>query len=304
MEFIKLDSGFQAYRTLPSSSPSRVVFFAHANGIAAPSYRRFFTLLADRLNAVIYSYDMRGIGRSQEIDPSIHATTPSWSWELLALDHCYICDTLSKMFPSDFEKPLISMGHSLGGWITLMTSYRMKTNIPVLLDPPVLPFRIILQWTIAVIFGQRQTHVIGKKAKKRKKFFKSESDVVTSYSYSRLMKNWPKESIEDYVRATFEEREDGCHLRHKVDWEVHLFESMPISTLHGLSHIPRHFRQAIPYTFIVGENSDACNPKAGGYMRFLLKRASWNILKKGHHMFPMEAPDETVALIHQAISHL
>ena len=297
MEEFTLPEGFHCY-VIRHISAKKVVFFAHANGVSALTYKHFFECLSESLEATVFSYDMRGMGKSQEVEKNLHEANPSWVWELLAMDHIYIFHALQKQFPEDFEKKqLLLMGHSLGAWLSLMTSHRLPHNLPILLDPPVLHWKVSSIWSYAILTGRRHLHLIGQKARKRRKVYDTEKQALDAFKRSTLMSGWDEQALKNYIEATFEKHGEKFYLRHDPLWEATIFESMPMTTLTGLLNIPFFARRKIPYHFIVGEHSDACNADAGWYIRTLLKSAHWFVKSNAKHMFPIEDPKGTVELL-------
>ncbi|MBX9703115.1 MAG: hypothetical protein K2X39_03075, partial [Silvanigrellaceae bacterium] len=57
---------FSLYRySLVGKETKVALLFAHANAIPSKTYQLFLEELANALQAVIYTYDMRGIGKTQ-----------------------------------------------------------------------------------------------------------------------------------------------------------------------------------------------------------------------------------------------
>jgi alpha-beta hydrolase superfamily lysophospholipase len=304
MEYISLPEGFQGYR-FTSFEPNLTFFFAHANGIPALAYQTLFQELSQELKANIYTYDTRGMGRSKEAV----AKPYTWAWELLAQDHLNIYHHLEEKYPEDFKAPkkIIFMGHSLGAWIAALTCHQVSDGqkvIPLLLDPPILKPKVAFQWAFAILTGNRNKSPLSQKARRRRKFFNNKEEALRSLSRTQLMSQWDKKTVEDYIEGTF--HEDPEHptqlvLRHDPAWEAELFESMPLSTLTGLLTIPKKYRNTLPYIFIAAKQSDACDAKAGPYIKLILKKACFKVISDARHMFPLENRELTLKTIKEVL---
>jgi pimeloyl-ACP methyl ester carboxylesterase len=284
---------FEIYK-FSCQKPIRALFFAHANGIPAQTYRSFLQGLSHDLQAVIYAYDMRGIGRTEH-EPFIKEDTQhEWLWELLARDHLSLFERLQEReYATTHHLPWMLMGHSFGAWMSLITSWRVGVKELFLLDPPILPLKIMFMWTIAVLSNKRQYNRMSEKVRKRKTMFPSEQVALESLRKTTLMQRWNDQTILDYINGCFLQKEEGLHLRHSPNWEAAIYESMPVSATIGFLKIPRSYRKKITPYFLVGADSNTCNPRAGNYVKSFFPRAQWILIPNESHMFPIESPETT-----------
>ena len=298
MERLYLDN-FAVYRCHCQTKARAVLFFAHASGISSKTYESFLTRLSKELSLIVYAYDMRGFGFSKSED-CLNISKNKWLWDSLSKDHARLLETLKTKFPHDFkDTPLILMGHSLGAWITLLSSkHREDKATLIALDPPLYGFFKSLTWTFKVCLGLRRYHEIGYRVRKRRTTFPNKKIALRAFKRAKLMRNWPDKVIYDYIEGTFEERADeSLEIRHNPNFEAMLFEAMPLSSYTGFSYIPKRLRQKMNVEFIVGEKSETCPKDIFPSIKRILKNSSMHILKKGEHMFPMENEIETISLI-------
>lgn len=266
------------------------LFFAHANGVPALTYKIFFQQLAQELNLNIISYDMRGIGKTR-IKENIHKKT--WSWQTLINDHIFIFEQMKIKIPGKW----ILGGHSLGAWLSLLASEKLNINELWLFDPPILSPQIILKWLFAIAIRKKHLSPNAKKVRKRKTKYPSYDDAYTKLKKSSFMKNWSSETIYNYLEGSFSQEERAIQLRHNPEWEAHLFEEYPPTAAVGFLKLSSAFRKHLKPLFFVGEKSDTCNPKAKPWVKLFFPQLQWFTLQNGTHMFPIEQPEQTIHLI-------
>ena len=296
-------NNFCVYRWRCQRKARGVLFFAHASGIAAKTYKSFLARLSQDLSLTIYAYDMRGFGLSQS-ETLEDTPKDKWLWDILTQDHVSILEKVKTEYPKDFQElPLILMGHSLGAWITVLSSKHItQENHIIALDPPLYSFWKSLSWTVLRCLGLRRCHEIGRIVRKRRKTFPNKKIAFKALKRSKLMRNWPDEVISDYIDATFKSEEAGnIKLRHSPSFEALLFEAMPLSSYFGFSYIPRRVRQRIRPDFIVGEKSQTCPKNLFLSIKRLIKKSNLHILKDGEHMFPFENEEGTISIIKEVL---
>ena len=135
--------GFEVYEfhSQNKNSNEQALFFAHANGIPAQTYKSLFEKMSNELNCSIYTYDIRGFGKTNlTLDPAIQKKS-TWAWEILTEDHSHLFHKIQQKKPK--ETKWILCGHSLGAWISLLSSNTLSFHKLVLLDPPILKPNII-----------------------------------------------------------------------------------------------------------------------------------------------------------------
>jgi pimeloyl-ACP methyl ester carboxylesterase len=305
-EFKVSDFPFFYFYDSKLGKPKYKIFFSHANGIPSSTYSSFFQQLIKTTGACIFSYDMRGIGRSSHIPPF---GEKGWTWELLSKDHVELFQKLPqaigqtlpdvKEWLEDTSIPWVMMGHSLGAWITFLSASVLKLNDIILLDPPILDWKTVFAWNICLILKARHRHPMGMKVRKRRKIYPSENDLLTSFKKSKLMRTWSDEAILNYIHSSFSKdpESEKMLLRHDPEWEAKLFETMPSTSAVGFLHVNLQTRLHLRANFIVGELSDTCNKAAKNYIKLFLPKLTWKIIPQAQHMFPIERQAETADAI-------
>ncbi|APJ03492.1 alpha/beta hydrolase [Silvanigrella aquatica] len=291
--------GFEVYEfPAPNeSSTKNALFFAHANGIPAQTYKSLFEKMAQQLNCLIISYDMRGMGRSQIPDLISENLNNTGAWEQLTKDHIQLFLKIKSLKSEKLN--WILAGHSLGAWLSLLASKELHNYKLFLLEPPILAPKIILQWTIIALLKKRHLSPRGQRVKRRKTQFPSLKIAFNELKKSSLMKHWDDEVISDYIEGSFQEQTPGGQitLRHDPAWEALMFEEYPIGAWWAFLKIPFQIRTKIQPLFFVGSKSDTCNPNAKFWVSCFFPKLKWIELPDGTHMFPLERQMETISLI-------
>jgi pimeloyl-ACP methyl ester carboxylesterase len=260
------------------------LFFAHANGVPALTYKTLFEKMVQRLNVRIISYDLRGIGKTTAKE-KMH--TDVWTWQHLVDDHVAIFKDLQKKYIGRW----ILVGHSLGAWLSLLSSEVLGMRDVWLIDAPILEPKIATAWMVAVLIGKKDITPNGKKARRRKRSYASYEEAYEKFQKKSFTRKWGKETIQNYLEGSFEQRSDHIALRHNPEWEAHLFEEYPAMAFLGFLKISFSWRKKLHPIFFVGEKSDTCHPKAKLWVRCFFPKLRWNLIPEGTHMFPLELPE-------------
>ncbi|WP_186643693.1 alpha/beta fold hydrolase [Fluviispira vulneris] len=285
---------FQIYEYTPSQSKKieKALFFAHANGVPAQTYRALFEKMAESLNWLIVTYDMRGIGKTKAPAKLIKDRPSEWIWDILIADHIELFQKIKKQKADDLI--WIFGGHSLGAWISLLSAKSLQIDKLYLLDPPILPPKIILKWSLVSLLKLKHLSTLAKRVKKRKIKFSSIDNAFQEFKKSSFMKKWSDETILDYINGSFAENEDNIQLIHDPNWEGIMFEEYPATAAFGFLKLPFKLRNKLTPIFFVGENSDTCYPLAKKWVQLFFPKLTWVIIPKGTHMYPIEMPDELI----------
>lgn len=281
------DFEIYAYESKNKEKKDCHILFAHANGIPALTYKSLFESLSQKLNVVIVTYDMRGIGRTKVKE---YITKEIWSWQTLVDDHIFIFQHLNKTMPGNW----IFAGHSLGAWVSLLASEKLGIHDVWLLDPPILMPSVVAKWLTAILIRKRHLIPNSKKVKKRKTTFPSYNAAYHYLKQSSLMKNWSEESIYNYLEGSFEQKENHIQLRHNPQWEGHLFEEYPPMAAMGFLKLSFTFRKQLRPVFFIGKKSDTCNPNSKAWVKLFFPKLQWILIENGRHMFPIENSESII----------
>lgn len=249
--------------------------FSHANGFPASSYTYLFELLNDtQINFV---------------EKMGHGDFP------LNKDLNNFAEELIESIAETHSEPIIGIGHSLGGVVTLLAASKRPELFKkvIVLDP--------------VLFSKRKRYVIWllrkigftdwlgvtKKAVKRRTHFSDMDEVRTIYQQKTLFKNFHKKCFEDYLKHGFMLSEKGVELVFSSEVEANVFRYIQ-------TKIPPNLDK-LDGVLIYGNSSDT-------FWKSDMKWWKRNfpnfevVSFDGGHLFPFEKPEETAKLLNKYIS--
>ena len=265
------------------NSPKPVIVFSHGNSFPASIYGAMTKLLEAR------GYMVRSIEKIGH-DPAYPVTS---NWPHLVKQ---LADFASAQ-AIDTKAPIVLVGHSLGGFLSLMCAAK-HPNLAggalrgvVLLDAP-----IISGWRARMVGAAKLTAMIGSfppgsvSAKRRRKW----ESVDEVYSHFRSKKNfagWDDEAIRRYAEHGTLEVEGTRHLAFDRTVETAIYNSLP----HNLGKLMKSHPPKCPVAFIGGKQSFEIKAVGLG----LTRRITDGRLRMvdGSHLFPIENPLGTAAAI-------
>lgn len=215
--------------------------------------------------------------------------------------HPYSDDLLR--FLSDFEpNPVIGVGHSIGGIVTLRATMRepKRFRAIVLLDPVFLipPFLVMWNFFRAIGLGEK-VHPLIPAAKKRRRTFDNLETVFRSYRTKPVFRYLDDESLRDYIAGITKPKPDGGYeLVYTPEWETHIYMTglRDFDLWRGLPDLE------VPTLIIRGAETDTFLEKA----EQLVKKKNPNIqvvtMQKATHILPLEHPREVAEIIKDFLS--
>ncbi|HRD69726.1 MAG TPA: alpha/beta hydrolase [Legionella sp.] len=254
-----------------------LIHFAHGNGFPALCYKQMLDDLNERFD---YCYIDR-IGHNPQ-----YPVAENWH---------YLVDEVIHSIRQQANQPVIGLGHSLGGVLSLLAAIEAPElfKAVIMLDSPLLgSFKskiVKLAKTVGII--DRITPAFRTKGRR---VHWSDRDQLLDYLKSRdLFKTFSDESLEDYINFGIDLRDDGYHLRFDRHTEYQIYRTIP----HTLPYYEG--KLTVPTTLIYGDKSSVVTTMDVRYMRKYFNIKSFKI--KGTHLFPMENPGAAAAKIIQAV---
>lgn len=250
--------------------------FSHANGFPAPAYHPFFEQLAPYEVSYV---PVTGHGQ--------YDTLRSWH-------------SLSEELIRDIENrggaPVIGLGHSLGAVLTLWAAQRRPELFSqiILMDPPLFPWemRLVMRGIHALRLGEKAVP-IARQALLRKDHFASEQEAYDYWKGKRFFKDFHPASFDAYVRSALKPSEQGgVELLIPKTAEARIFSFTPYEI--------GNTRLAMPSSYLYAEKGGILNEKQMVRQRRRFPQTAF-IGIAGGHMFPLEQPEETAALIKSLI---
>ena len=260
-----------------------MIVFSHANSFPASTYRVLFRSLRGR------GFTVKAIEKFGH-DPAYPVTS---NWPKLVQQLCAFVEHEA----SQAEQPVWLVGHSLGGYLSLMAAMRLPHLVKglVMIDSPVLG-----GWKSSAVGLAKRTGLVGSfspgaVSKRRRNTWASVDEAFAHFRPKKAFAQWDEQVLRDYVNYGTEERDGKRVLAFDRDVETAIYNGLP----HNLERqLKRHPLQC-PVHFIGGTDSAEMRQVGMALTNKIVKgRIS---MMDGSHLFPMERPIETAAAIEDAI---
>lgn len=247
--------------------------FSHGNGFPSPCYRQL-------LNALGRDFDCYYIDRVGH-DAEYPVTD---NWEFLVSE--VIASIKSQAF-----KPVIGVGHSLGGVLNLLAAIQEPSlfKMVIVLDSPLINRMKseIIKFSKSLGFIDRITPAF--RTRGRRQHWATKDEVLGYLKSRTLFKTFTDACLDDYIEFGMEKNDLGYSLRFDPKIEYQIFRTIP--------HILPKFegQLTVPTVLLYGNMSTVVDFFD---RRYMTKHYGIHCLKaKGTHMFPMEYPEETAVVI-------
>lgn len=243
-----------------------LIHFAHGNGFPALCYKQMLDRLAPRFN---YCY-IDKVGHSAQ-----YKVNENWD-ELV--------DEIIASVTSQANQPVIAVGHSLGGIISMLAAIKEPSlfKAVIMLDAP-----IIGRFKSIMVRLAKQLNTIDRitpayKTRGRRMHWQTFDQVMQYLKTRDLFKTFSEECLRDYITYGLEHKEDGYYLRFDRHIEYQIFRTIP----HILPKLEGQLKT--PAALIYGDKSTVVDRMDRRYMKKYFKMDSFKIA--GTHLFPMESP--------------
>ena len=260
-----------------------MIVFSHANSFPASTYKVLFRSLRGR------GFTVKAVEKFGH-DPQ-YPVTNNWP---------HLVQQLCEFTQAEAEKagqPVWLVGHSLGGYLSLMAAMRLPHLAKglVLIDSPVLG-----GWKSSAVGLAKRTGLVGSFSpgaisKRRRNTWASVEEAFAHFQHKKAFANWDAQVLHDYVNYGTDEVDGKRVLAFDRDVETALYNGLP----HNLERqLKRHPLQC-PAHYIGGTESEEMR-RAGMALTARIVKGNITMLK-GSHLFPMEKPIDTAAAIADAI---
>ncbi len=257
-----------------------LVHFAHGNGFPSGCYEQLLKGLEPRYN---YCY-IDKIGHN----PLFPVTE---NWHLLV-------DELLMSVETQAQEPVIALGHSLGGILSLLAAIEKPSlfKAVILLDSP-----IISRFKSGIIYLAKFLGLIDKvtpalRARGRKNHWQNKEAILTYLKKKPLFKDFTDACLEDYISYGVEKNKQGLTLRFDREIESAIYRTIP----HSLPFYEG--KLTVPTALIYGNKSTVVSEFDVRYMKKYYNISSYKV--PGTHMFPMEHPKRATEEIFKALDAL
>jgi pimeloyl-ACP methyl ester carboxylesterase len=263
-----------------------VIVFSHANSFPASTYKVLFRSLRGR------GFTVKAVDKFGH-DPRFPVTN---NWPHLVQQLCEFTQTEAEKA----GQPVWLVGHSLGGYLSLMAAMRLPQLAKglVLIDSPVLG-----GWKSNALGLIKRTSLVGSfspgaVSKRRRNNWPGVDEAFAHFRHKKAFANWDEQVLRDYVTYGTEDVDGKRVLAFDRDVETAIYNGLP----HNLERqLKRHPLQC-PAHYIGGTGSEEMR-RVG--MALTTRVVKGNItMMEGSHLFPMEKPIETAAAIADTIRAL
>lgn len=255
-------------------SDKPLLHLAHANGFPPATYRQALAPLFFHFHVVSFPFR-----------PLWGGSPPEWlkSWEQLA-------DDLLESLKGLGRFPVIGVGHSLGGAITLYAAVRQPDFFSkvVLLDSTLLSPKVLWQIRLFKLVGFEARSFLVKGALKRKRTWGSPEEAYRHFRGRQLFKNWSDGMVRTYTEnITGPAPEGGVQLVYPPEWEARIYETIPTDVWKFVERLQQ------PTLVVRGENSNTFTAASEKAFRKRKPHADFRIIQGAGHLIAHEKPDET-----------
>jgi len=243
-----------------------LIHFAHGNGFPALCYKQMLDRLATRFD---YCYVDR-VGH----DP-LYPVSENWQ---------FLTQEIIASVKQQTDKPVIAVGHSLGGIISLLAAIEQPKlfKAVIMLDSPVIGRFKSSMVRFAKAMGIIDRVTPAYRTMGRRVYWKNYEQVVNYLKTRDLFKTFTDECLNDFILYGLDHRVDGYYLRFDRQIEYQIYRTIP----HVLPKLEG--KLVTPAALIYGDKSTVVDRMDVSYMKKYFHMNSFKI--EGTHLFPMEHP--------------
>jgi pimeloyl-ACP methyl ester carboxylesterase len=255
--------------------------FLHANGYPPECYQPLFAHLQNQYH--VFGMKLRPLWEGQNKDDF-----QDW--------HPY-SDDLLRFLSDHTVDPIIGVGHSIGGIVTLRAALRnpQKFRALILIDPVLFVPSFLVGWNFIRALGLgEKTHPLIPAARRRRREFSDLDILFRSYRSKSVFRYMSDESLRAYITGITKPKADGGYeLAYTPEWETHIYlTGMRDHDLwRGLQKLE------IPTLIIRGNETDTFLPNAERLVKKKNPKIQIHTMKNATHILPLEHPREVAEII-------
>ncbi len=251
--------------------------FLHANGYPPDCYKPLFELLKTEYR--VFGMTLRPLWPDAKMDD-----LEDWN---------PLVDDLLRFLAGHESDPVIGVGHSIGGIVTLRAALRDpdKFRALVLLDPVLFPPYFIVMWNITRSLGVgRRVYpkILG--ALKRRREFSDLDMVFRGYRNRDVFRYLSDENLRAYIAGiTKPEADSGYELVYSPEWESHIYYTgvwRDIEIWRNLKNL------TVPTLIIRGAETDTFWESTVRLVKRKQPKIRIEEISQSTHLVPLERPKE------------
>jgi pimeloyl-ACP methyl ester carboxylesterase len=260
-----------------------LIVFSHANSFPSGTYTVLFRNLRSR------GFQVRAVDKFGHDED--YPVTNNWP-HLVQQLHDFAAHEVDKA-----GEPAFFVGHSLGGFLSLMCAARhpQLARGVLLLDSPLLG-----GWKSHALRAAKQTPLVGalspgSVSRKRRNRWPSREAALEHFRHKKAFAHWDPQVLADYIAHGTRDEDGERVLDFDRDIETRIYNTLP-DNLQAL--LERHPLRC-PAAFIGGLQSEEI--RQVGLAMTTRVTAGRMAMLDGSHLFPMEKPLATAAAIEAAL---
>lgn len=256
-----------------------LIVFSHANSFPAGTYGVLFRSLRSR------GFTVKAVDRFGH-DPA-YPVTNNWP-HLVQQLHDFASREVARA-----KEPAFLVGHSLGGFLSLMCAARHPelARGVLLIDSPLLG-----GWKAHALGAMKRTQLVGSispgaVSRKRKNAWASQGEALAHFRHKKAFARWDPQVLEDYVAHCTHDEGGKRLLSFDRDIETAIYNTLP----DNLDRLLRRHPLQCPVSFIGGLQSEEMKQVGSAFTERIVEGRI--AMLQGSHLFPMERPVATAAAI-------
>lgn len=260
--------------------------FLHANGYPPECYSPLFELLKKQYH--LFGMKLRPLwddARMEDLQ----------DWHPLSED-------LLRFLSDHKIDPVIGVGHSIGGIVTLRAAMRdpKKFRTIILLDPVLFVPSFLALWNFvrAMGLGHKLHPKIGG-ALKRRRTFDDLDMVFRGYRARDVFKYMNDECLKAYIAGIIKPNSNGAYeLAYTPKWESHIYLTglRDFDLWNGLANLQ------VPTLIIRGAETDTFLEKAERLVKKKNPKIQVVTMQNATHLLPLEHPQEVTEIIYRFLT--
>lgn len=262
--------------------------FLHANGYPPECYRPLLELLQTQYH--VFGMKLRPLWPDAKIEDT-------YDWHPFS-------DDLLRFLTTGGLGPVIGVGHSIGGIVTLRAAMREpgRFRALVLLDPVLfMPSRLIA-WSIARVTGLgEKVHPLIAGAKRRRRTFDDLESIFRGYRSRSIFRYVSDENLKIYIQGITKQKPDGSYeLVYSPEWESHIY----LTGLRDFDLWRELPKLEIPTLIIRGAETDTFLPNAANLVKQKQPKVKIEMLEKSTHILPIEHPQKVFEIMNEFLKEI